>query len=268
MLPSVIRGSLGLDFGHYIQGKSFTRSVSISEAAPSASTIDPVASGGVNPASIPIVARSASGGSGGSETSPSPFSSATATISPESPIPASSLSFPPSFPTQLDPVTIPADPVVSEIQTMYTGENARPPTVEILSDANNAAAHSSSQPRSPRTNIPGLNTLMQNPVSHRTISLLSHLLDSRLPAEWREALVTTRTTTARPISLDVVRPLSHEPVTVLSKRDAPVDRADTSAIRRPNPPTPSPSEESALIKRLRPNSHEVCAIFCSHFYSY
>ncbi|KAF7259979.1 hypothetical protein EG68_02756 [Paragonimus skrjabini miyazakii] len=258
----VNRRNLGLDLGAYIQGKSFTRSVSISEATSAASAASD-SGDTASPYLVPGSGRFASGGGPGSQPSPSPLSSATATISPDSPVPftISSL-FPPASVSQsvcpsvaLSTAPSTRDPMIAVSPQSSSAANT--PVLEPLPCCSNST-NCSNVTKIARASNPytaEFNSLFQNPITHRTVTLLSHLVDSRLSPEWREVLLNWTTSSIKlasespPVSLPSV---SHQCVD--HHTSTPVDATDSSLTRRAVPPTLSPLDDIATVKRFRHNN--------------
>ncbi|KAF8568736.1 hypothetical protein P879_02548, partial [Paragonimus westermani] len=251
--------NLGLDLGAYIQGKSFTRSVSISEATSAASDSGDTAS----PYPVPGSGRFASGGGPGSQPSPSPLSSAAATISPDSPVPFTISSV---FPSASVSQSV-CPPVV-----LSTAPPTRDPMIAVSSQSSSAANTAALEPlpccsnSTNRSNVTRIarasnpytaefNSLFQNPITHRTVTLLSHLVDSRLSPEWREVLLNRTTSSSKLVSEHTPVSLPSAPYECVDHHTStPVDATDSSSTRRAVPPMLSPLDDIAIVKRFRHNN--------------
>ncbi|KAG5441095.1 hypothetical protein CSKR_108209 [Clonorchis sinensis] len=257
-----ISRNLGLDLGSYIQGKSFNRSVSISESShPDLSPSAALAESGASTTFPVSTRRILSGGDAMSEPSPSPLSSATATISPESPPLTSSSIFPVSAASEHEsPVESETPPNLfpphTTAETTSQPMTATPlvPAVNPLSCCSTAVTGQSStfvmRAKNPYT--PAFSTLFQNPVTHRTVSLLSHLIDSRLSPEWRTALfIRTTPSTTAPSPVLHTSDLSVTGSGVLFSPSTAVDSTDSAPLRRVPPLALSPSDEVAVTKRFK-----------------
>ncbi|CAH8600656.1 unnamed protein product [Heterobilharzia americana] len=209
--------NLGLDLNPYniVQGKSFTRSVSISEPTSSGISTSPgsntISHSAITGSCLPSV-RSASGegGSTSSVISYSPFSSAATAITPESPLPDPSC-------FQSNPLSslliinnleekekeTPAEAVTSiqESMSMSSTHNEGIPvhndntsikpsecltiSHESIHDEYNDDSQSISVQQNFDHDTQNYAILLQNPYILRTVNFLSHLLDSRLSPDWR-----------------------------------------------------------------------------------
>ncbi|TNN15306.1 hypothetical protein EWB00_001424 [Schistosoma japonicum] len=285
LLSMFLRDNLSLDLNPYniVQGKSFTRSVSISESTSTPPGCINTSHSVIGDCLPSIRSASGEGGSTTSDISFSPFSSAATAITPESPLPDPDCCF------QSNPLTsfnsIHSDGGdISPVQhsTATTNMSANNGDENIIINTGNSPkslneTNISSQPadydNDNQQNISCTSTsscsstsalqqfdentynyivLFQNPITLRTVNFLAHLLDSRLSPDWRLPLEhwQRNATKSLNISQSYPPPTTTTTTTTSSNTTQMISSINNTEFAQ------SSDQEVCTIKRFKPNNSQ------------
>ncbi|KAK4467635.1 hypothetical protein MN116_008577 [Schistosoma mekongi] len=283
LLSMFLRDNLSLDLNPYniVQGKSFTRSVSISEPTSTPPGCINTSHSVIGDCLPSIRSASGEGGSTTSDISFSPFSSAATAITPESPLPDPDCCF------QSNPLTsfnsIHSDggdisPVQHSTATTNMSANNDDKDIPIntgnspkslnqtnifnqpadydndnqpnVSCASASSCSSTSALQQFDENTYNYIVLFQNPVTLRTVNFLAHLLDSRLSPEWRLPLEHwQRNATKSPNISQSYPPLPTTTITTSNITQAISSTNNTELVQ-------SSDQEVCTVKRFKPNNSQ------------